>query len=143
MCCGSSVFFQLIYRSVATVEFWPNDLFDLVEKSRKKNSDRSITGMLLFHKGDFLQLLEGPEKAVRDCFSMVGQDHRHRAVEVLFTGTVPGRDFPDWTMGFESREEAWNLPKGWSTFLETEKNSTAVRKLLLGFLHKFDGANVA
>ena len=132
--------FQLIYSSSATQDFWPDDLFALVEKSRSKNSARGITGMLLFHEGKFLQLLEGPEPAVRDCFALIRRDPRHESVTVLMEGVSKERDFPEWTMGFERPDEAWNLPAAWSTILEngldaTSKSPSAAKELLVSFQH--------
>ena len=134
--------FQLVYTSSATQEFWPDDLFDLVEKSRSKNAQRGLTGMLLFHEGRFLQLLEGPELAVRDCFRMIQRDPRHESVQVVVTGISEERDFPGWTMGFEQPSDAWHLPPAWSSILEngfkadaTSRNGSAMKDLLLSFRH--------
>lgn len=134
--------FQLIYTSSATQEFWPDDLFALVEKSRSKNALRELTGMLLFHGGQFLQLLEGPELAVRECFEMVRHDPRHEKVEILITGTCEDRDFAGWTMGLEQPSDAWHLPPAWSTILEggfkadaTSRNGPVTKDVLLSFRH--------
>jgi Sensors of blue-light using FAD len=132
--------FQLVYSSSATQDFWPDDLFELVEKSRRKNAEHALTGMLLFHEGQFLQLLEGPEPAVRACFAVVERDPRHDSVKVLLTGECEQRDFPEWTMGFEQPGDAWNLPPAWSTILEqgftsraASGHSSAAKDLLLSF----------
>ncbi len=134
--------FQLVYSSIATKEFWPDDLFALVEKSRRKNFDRDITGMLLYHQGQFLQLLEGPERAVRGCYSIVERDPRHTSTQILMTQESEERDFPHWTMGFEKMEEAWNLPRQWATVFEDGfgsaaalENPSAAKELLLSFQH--------
>ena len=134
--------FQLVYTSSATQEFWPDDLFALVEKSRSKNAARGLTGMLLFHEGRFLQLLEGSEPAVRDCFSMLRRDPRHESVQIAVTGFSEERDFPAWTMGFEQSSDAWHLPPEWSSILEngfnvdtTSRNASAMKDLLLSFRH--------
>ena len=134
--------FQLLYSSSATQDFWPDDLFELVEKSRRKNAEHDLTGMLLFHEGQFLQLLEGPEPAVRACFAVVERDPRHESIEVLLTGECEQRDFPGWTMGFERPGDAWNIPPAWATILEQGLGSSAAsqhasvaRDLLLSFQH--------
>lgn len=131
---------QLIYRSVATKEFWPDDLFALIEKSRTNNESRDITGMLLFHEGQFLQLLEGPKDAVEARFEIVKDDPRHEQVEVLLKQDSHGRDFPEWTMGYERLDEAWHVPREWATILESDFTSDSltahpsqVRELLLSF----------
>ncbi len=133
--------FQLLYSSTATRDFWPDDIFELVEKSRRKNSGRGPTGMLLCHEGQFLQLLEGAEPAVRDCFAMVERDPRHASVEILHTGMCGQRDFPAWKMGFDRPDDAWNLPPAWSTILEnglnscsTSKMPSTAKELILSFL---------
>lgn len=139
--------FQLVYTSCATEEFWPDDLFRLVEKSRAKNGPRGLTGMLLFRDGRFLQLLEGDEPAVRDCFSMVQRDPRHKSVQVLMTGTSEKRDFPEWTMGFEQPGDGWHLPPEWSSILENDfsadaisRNPSEAKDLLLSFRHSHCGS---
>jgi Sensors of blue-light using FAD len=140
MLVSASMIFQLLYSSTATQAFWPDDLFNLVEKSRSRNARRAITGMLLFHEGQFMQLLEGPEKAVRDCFAIIKRDPRHTSVTVLLMEERQHRDFPEWTMGFERLEHAWSLPPAWSTILEeplspaaTSQNPSAAKELILSF----------
>ena len=130
--------FQLVYTSKAVQEFWPDDLLALVEKARTKNAPRGITGMLLFHDDHFLQLLEGPELAVCACFNVIKTDPRHTGVRVLLSGTEPGRAFPDWTMGFERMEDAWNVPRAWTTILEEDLApgaGSSAKELLLSFGH--------
>ncbi len=118
--------YQLVYSSSATQEFWPDDLFRLVETSRRKNALRAVTGMLLFRDGQFLQLLEGPEREVMSVFELVKRDPRHTGVKVLLSEAVPERQFPEWTMGFERLDEAWNVPRAWATILENGLNSSSM-----------------
>ncbi len=86
-----------------------------------------------------MQLLEGPEAAVRDCFTMIGRDPRHDGLKILMTGMYEERDFPEWTMGFEHPSDAWNLPPAWSTILEdssaNSRNPSRTKDLLLSFRH--------
>lgn len=98
--------------------------------------------MLLFHEGRFLQLLEGPEPAVCDCFSILQRDPRHESVQIMVTGASEERNFPEWTMGFEQPSDAWHLPPEWSSILEngfkadtTSRNGSAMKDLLLSFRH--------
>lgn len=139
------VIFQLVYTSTAAVEFWPDDLLNLVEKARLNNGPAGLTGMLLFHQQRFLQLLEGTETAVRSLLAKIAQDPRHTNIRVLLTESVPARSFGGWTMGFEQMEEAWNLPPAWTTILEQEvtpsvesQPGSAARDLLLSFVHGLD-----
>lgn len=133
---------QLVYSSRATQDFWPDDLFRLVEKARQKNAQRSVTGMLLFREGQFLQLLEGPEREVMSVFELVKRDPRHEAIKIILSAPIAARQFPDWTMGFERLDEAWSMPRAWATFLEDGLNSPSMaenpsraKDLLLTFQH--------
>ncbi len=133
---------QLVYSSRATQDFWPDDLFQLVETARRKNSQRSVTGMLLFRDGQFLQLLEGPEREVKSVFELVQRDPRHDAIKIILSESIAERQFPDWTMGFERLDEAWSMPRAWATILEDGLNSPTLagspsraKDLLLTFQH--------
>lgn len=133
---------QLVYSSSATQDFWPDDLFRLVEKARQKNAQRSVTGMLLFREGQFLQLLEGPEREVKSVFELVKRDPRHEAIKIILSEPTAARQFPDWTMGFERLDEAWSMPRAWATIMEDGLNSPSMaespsraKDLLLTFQH--------
>ena len=117
------------------------DLADLLTRAREKNEHNSVTGMLLYKDGRFIQLLEGHEEQVRESFERICKDERHTAVEMLWHRYVQYRDFPDWTMGFVNADEMDpSTLKGYSTFLERDlryekfiQNSTEVHEMLLAF----------
>ena len=119
--------FQLVYVSAATVLFTKPGLIELLEQSRRKNEPAGISGLLLYHEGDFMQLLEGDEAAVRATHTRIGKDPRHKHCLTLLSGPVAERTFPDWTMGFRDlgSAEVQALP-GFSEFL----NPSAGRQVL-------------
>ena len=51
--------FELIYHSQALPHISEEDHADILRVARTFNKENDITGCLLFHKGQFLQLLEG------------------------------------------------------------------------------------
>lgn len=97
---------QLIYTSRAVTPLGELKLKDLLEISRRNNSLRGITGMLLHHEGAFVQALEGPSNDVRSTFDRICADPRHREVRTLLTRDVESREFPDWSMGYASVNRA-------------------------------------
>ena len=117
------------------------DLAELLSEARKNNKQKSITGMLLYKDGRFLQLLEGHEKQVQVSFDHIRKDDRHTAVELLWLRYVQYREFPDWTMGFLNADELDpSTLKGYSSFLERDlryekfiQNSTEVHEMLQTF----------
>jgi hypothetical protein len=106
---------RLIYVSHATVPFSTADLDALLEMSRRNNAARDVTGMLIYRDGDFLQILEGPERAVRQTFVHIVADPRHSGLIVLDDTPVSTREFADWWMGFKRIDDD-NVPPGFVDF---------------------------
>jgi Sensors of blue-light using FAD len=92
--------FQLVYASAALVPFTPDDLRLLLARARVANASKKVTGMLLYHSGSFLQVLEGPQAGVEHIFGSIERDPRHHQIKVRLRQATERREFPDWTMGF-------------------------------------------
>lgn len=93
---------SVVYSSRATGVFDDGDLATLLMNSRANNRRLGLTGFLLHRDGQFLQLLEGPTDVVRDRLSIIGQDPRHTDVSVLLQDEKTQRQFPAWSMGYET-----------------------------------------
>ncbi|WP_447648078.1 BLUF domain-containing protein [Microbacterium forte] len=93
---------SLVYCSSATQPFGEHELGELLSVSRARNSDRDITGMLLYRGGEFVQILEGPRSVVEALMERIGRDPRHTDVRVLIEEPLHERRFRDWTMGYQS-----------------------------------------
>lgn len=120
--------FQLVYESTETDAMTEADLRDLLLSAREKNDDLSVTGLLLYAQGRFLQVLEGPESTVRDLFATIQDDARHTDVEILLTMSTTERTFPDWEMGLERPGAFVNLD-GISSFLQSGDLPSAAEPL--------------
>jgi len=104
---------QLIYASAAVKPFTPQELAALLAKSRKKNSSIDVSGMLLYHAGSFLQVLEGPDEAVTELFKVIEKDPRHTTVRVLFRDGVETGEFEEWSMGFVDTSKSVKTLEGY------------------------------
>ena len=133
--------FQIVYTSRATKLLTPEELRQLLAESNQRNSKAGITGLLLYKDGNFMQVLEGEEDAVRNLFNHVSRDTRHRGVLVLLRAPIEKREFPDWSMAFRDLNSAESkaIP-GYSEFLnspltgkEFSSDPTRTHKLLLLF----------
>ena len=91
---------HIVYSSAAGVEFGQGELLDLLNVSRANNARVGVTGILLFYKGSFFQVLEGHEPEVRQTYEKVSKDPRHSKMLKIIEGPVEKRAFQDWTMGF-------------------------------------------
>ena len=132
--------FSLTYVSSAVTPFTPKQLRDLLAVCRENNRRREITGMLLYKDGNFMQALEGIESKVRESHQIIAADPRHHGLITLLQGSVPEREFSDWTMGFRDLGVDIDNPEGYSEFLnlpltakDFQANPTKAHKLLLMF----------
>ena len=98
--------FQLVYVSSAKTKFSQAELKALLDQSREKNARLGLSGILLYHDGNFMQLLEGEEKQVRSLYTRIAEDPRHGGFIILISGPVAERTFPDWTMAFRNMASA-------------------------------------
>lgn len=91
--------FRIIYASGATSAFDEDQLPELLRAARRNNAELSVTGMLLYDAGCFLQVLEGSEPDVRRLYVRISRDPRHDNVRLLLQSVATQRDFGEWTMG--------------------------------------------
>ncbi len=73
-------------------------LEDINKSAKNKNKECNITGVLFFHDGQFLQIIEGEEKDLRNLMSHIENDDRHCEINYLIDTPVEKRGFPDWNM---------------------------------------------
>jgi hypothetical protein len=110
-----------IYVSSAVNPFTRDQLRDLLAACVANNGGLDITGMLLYRDGNFMQVLEGEEAAVRHIQGKIQRDTRHRSIFTIVEGPQPERCFPDWSMGFRdlTSTDVHSAPAGFNQFLNT------------------------
>jgi hypothetical protein len=137
---GQGPLFQIVYVSSAVRPFSTDELIKLLDKARPRNLAAGVTGMLLYHDGNFIQLLEGPEESVRKTHERIRKDPRHTGLITLVHKQAQERYFSDWSMGFKkvSLNEAKQIP-GFTDFLfHTERGQAeSAPNATLRLLHSF------
>lgn len=88
---------QLIYTS-RPFGFDDARLASILMEARRYNARDDITGALIVREDLYLQMLEGPEKAVDATFHRIKNDDRHVEVTLLMRQPANTRLFPDWSM---------------------------------------------
>ncbi|MFL1463111.1 BLUF domain-containing protein [Roseococcus sp. DSY-14] len=78
----------------------------ILEASRRNNPRVGVTGALMFNRGLFAQVLEGPQAAVEDTFERIQGDDRHGEVALLSFAPCAARAFPHWSMAHVGTQEA-------------------------------------
>jgi hypothetical protein len=100
---------QIIYAS-QPFGFDHGVLDDILTVSRIHNARADITGTLICRADMYLQLIEGPDKAILETYARICADvDRHTNVQMLVTRTVNTRMFPRWAMRDDPpRSWMWN-----------------------------------
>jgi hypothetical protein len=91
---------EVVYASAAKRLFDPVQLGTLLETARRNNARLSVSGILLYDAGSFIQVLEGEEQVVQPLLDTISRDERHHRVQVLRRGEIQKRSFAAWSMGF-------------------------------------------
>jgi Sensors of blue-light using FAD len=98
---------ELLYCSVSETPQLTNvDLDHILASARRRNALEKITGMLLYYRGEFVQILEGEKKSVENMYEkFIGPDPRHTALNKVYQNTISHRSFSEWSMGFVGAAE--------------------------------------
>jgi hypothetical protein len=128
---------QVIYSSAAVEPFSDSALTELLALARVNNARLGVTGMLLYHDGSFLQILEGNEHVLEHLYAKIGKDKRHHRLVALLRRSVDARHFDQWQMGFVSRKSLPNNMPGFSDYLRLRgdpiEGANAAARLLAAF----------
>ena len=92
---------RIVYASRATPECLANldeNIEQILASAISNNRPKGITGLLIAHRGWFLQALEGPTDEVHELFKHICTDRRHRDAILLGEGVAGIREFGLWSM---------------------------------------------
>ncbi|NKI32064.1 BLUF domain-containing protein [Croceivirga thetidis] len=92
--------YSIIYRSLAKPEFGKSDIYQMLSAARTNNEDLGITGCLLYHNNQFLQLLEGDQNQVTKLYQKILNDSRHSHIVTINERILERPLFVDWSMAF-------------------------------------------
>jgi len=92
--------YELTYESVAKRGLRAADIDAILETSRARNVERGITGCLVYYNRRFIQILEGHQQTLQECYQKIQKDDRHRQVRIIAENTVEKRTFPEWGMAY-------------------------------------------
>jgi acylphosphatase len=129
----------IVYISSAVHPFSEADLTALLKQSQQKNAELEITGILLYRDGDVMQLLEGPEEAVKKLAKTIYADQRHTGIIQLLERQISQREFPDWSMEFQNlstlrvRQLAEFMNDQSGTLTSETKHLSPILRLLANF----------
>jgi len=128
----------LIYMSTSVNLMSDAELKSLLRQSQQNNTDKGLSGMLLYSEGTFVQVLEGERELLENTYVKIVGDPRHKGIIKIAGGEIAERVFPHWAMGFKtlstqqfSKFDAYIHPSGLAT-LQSDKVHPALT-ILKGF----------
>lgn len=93
---------RIVYISTSNNHLSDTELQNILSVSRKNNSEKNITGILIYNDGNILQVLEGDKKDLHSLYGVITQDHRHYGCIILQDTPSGTRSFAEWSMGFKT-----------------------------------------
>ncbi|MCH2535657.1 MAG: BLUF domain-containing protein [Bdellovibrionales bacterium] len=89
---------RLIYVSEFKTDKSSGELKNIIENSKLKNKELSITGILCADGDYYLQCLEGARDVINSLYGKIISDDRHKNVTLLEYTEVTERTFSNWYM---------------------------------------------
>jgi hypothetical protein len=93
---------RLLYASRIAEGQGPEVVDSILQKSRSRNPQLGITGVLCYDGSVFIQALEGGRNVVSNLYNRIAADPRHKDVVILNFEEITERCFAGWTMGLVS-----------------------------------------
>jgi hypothetical protein len=94
--------------------FSTEDILDILKTSRRNNALQGITGLLIYHEGSIMQILEGEEKSIQPLFDKIARDKRHKRVIKIHDERIESGSFREWSMAFkEVSNDEWSQLDGY------------------------------
>ncbi|KZN34390.1 BLUF domain-containing protein [Pseudoalteromonas luteoviolacea] len=90
---------ELIYISTVASPLSDEELEELRCQCAATNQLQGISGMLLYDRHHFMQVIEGDKLKVEQLFERIKNDTRHTEVSALICNPIEKRNFRRWAMG--------------------------------------------
>lgn len=97
---------QIVYTSKASTDVDDAQVVKIHMTALKNNVQRDVTGMLLYTKGTFLQVIEGEASTIDRLLEKIRSDTRHHDVEIVVRNSIKHREFKNWSMGYRRLDDS-------------------------------------
>lgn len=90
----------VVYISSASPDVTDADIEEILAACRRHNTAASVTGVLYYWDGSFIQVLEGETAQLDDILKKIKRDDRHRGIIEMYRGQIESRAFGEWAMAY-------------------------------------------
>ncbi len=95
---------RVVYQSASLISrvegAFRAELASILEASARRNPKLGVTGVLIYERGRWVQLLEGPADSVDALLDDIEIDVRHGLFHILWRTPADSRMFEQWSMAF-------------------------------------------
>ena len=126
---------SIIYVSSAVNPFSDAELESLLNDARAFNKAKSITGVLLYADGNFMQCLEGSTDSVLRAYDRILSSRRHKGLIELNHSKVETRSFASWEMALFRPGKAEFISISNAVSLASPKDNSSV--MAIEFMKSF------
>ncbi len=128
----------ICYISTATLDFTDQEILELLQSWKEKNSSLNIRGILLYSQGHFFQVLEGEKRAVLGVFHTIQKDSRHKGI-IQVMGKDIDKGSVDGYVINHLRQETFSRPDIICSYLESVKGmdretQQQIKRILISFI---------
>lgn len=92
--------YSIIYKSKSQNSFHIDEIKKMLFKAKRFNKVNNITGIILYYKLQFIQLIEGDKKSIESLYKDILADKRHFDVETIISTTSKQSLWTEWSMAF-------------------------------------------
>ena len=99
---------RVVYVSDFSVKLKKNfekEISIILQKSRQKNLNLDVTGLLIANDNHFMQILEGSTKHLEDILTKISHDERHTHFTIIQRENIVDRLYAKWSMAFKELEK--------------------------------------
>lgn len=88
------------YVSTADASITGQNVHEVFKGVIENNLERSITGILLFSDGNFMQIMEGESNSLFRLYNKIKEDNRHHHLIEILSSPIKHRIFENYQTGF-------------------------------------------
>ncbi len=100
----NTINYELVYTSTVSPGVTEIDIANLLNSARDYNAKNNITGCLLYHNNNFIQILEGDKKQIKELYAKIKKDERHFNLVKIIEGEKNITLFKNWAMAYRKLE---------------------------------------
>lgn len=123
--------------TIARKQYSAEEIKKIVSDLSIRNTQHGLTGILIYNKGEFYQILEGEQETIEGLKDEILNDALHGGVHVIWEGTIKDRGYTNWGLSTSMMGEI-----GLDTIYAEKANNISTSQRLLQTLAKTSGFQI-